>query len=376
MTREIPTLMEDPAPTKKQATRVQIDLNLAPAERWAHVSPQYKDKAQALTAYFETYIPKAILPTLELIAADLDSHFPADYVEEMKSNAKFLNLTLGEIVILNLIYQVEHIGQNCSMSNVTGPVPNCPPKKKEQNGPGLCTSVIAETTDGHIHHGRNLDWNIPSALREMVVDIEFTRGTKTAFFGSGAVGFAGLLHGAMPEVYSFSIDARKKGALVVPNMFQLLLKKGALTPAQHGRRALEQQSMSNSTFPTALDAMSHGDLVNPVYYIMGGTKHNEGAVVSWARDKAVDVWTLAEQTAPSQFFILQTNYDHWEPAPKSDDRRDYGKKHMETLGQSGVSDQGLYSVLTQWPTFNHHTDITALISAETAQSDYKSYIWS
>lgn len=34
------------------------------------------------------------------------------------------------------IYQIEHIGQSCDTSNTTGPVPNCPPKKKVSHEPG------------------------------------------------------------------------------------------------------------------------------------------------------------------------------------------------------------------------------------------------
>jgi hypothetical protein len=42
----------------------------------------------------------------------------------MVANAKDLNVSVGTVVIVNLIYVVEHIANNCSESNTTGP---CPP---------------------------------------------------------------------------------------------------------------------------------------------------------------------------------------------------------------------------------------------------------
>ena len=45
---------------------------------------------------------------------------------------------------------------------------------------------------------------------------------------------------------------------------------------------------------------------------------------------------------------LQTNYDHWEQPPSSDDRRTPGDAHMVALGQRGVGVAGLLGVLTTW----------------------------
>lgn len=45
----------------------------------------------------------------------------------MKGLAKAYGIDLGDIVVMNLIYQVESIGLNCSTWNNTGPtLPNDP----------------------------------------------------------------------------------------------------------------------------------------------------------------------------------------------------------------------------------------------------------
>jgi hypothetical protein len=92
---------------------------------------------------------------------------------------------------------------------------------------GLCTSVVAKTPQGDVMHGRNLDWNIPATLREMVIDVDFQRNNKTVFTGTGLAGFVGLFNGMVPgdKGWSVSLDARGKGGKLFPNLLQALLHK-------------------------------------------------------------------------------------------------------------------------------------------------------
>ena len=118
--------------------------------------------------------------------------------------------------------------------------------------------------------------------------------------------------------------------------------------------------------------LSTGSLIDQNYYIVGGVSKGEGAVIARGRNKAVDVWRLNE----SSWYRLETNYDHWNPVPKADDRRSPGQKNMTAMGQNGIgpSGEGIYKhVMVQWPTFNHHTDYTGIFSA--AKGVYSSNIW-
>ena len=53
----------------------------------------------------------------------------------------------------------------------------------------------------------------------------------------------------------------------------------------------------------------------------------EGAVVTRNQTQAVNVWNLVSSNL--KWFLLETNYDHWEPPPSSDDRRDPGIRAMQ-----------------------------------------------
>lgn len=56
-------------------------------------------------------------------------------------------------------------------------------------------------------------------------------------------------------------------------------------------------------------------LIAPVYYIIAGSGHNEGAVITRARDKCLDLWLLdsgnssrGNNTLLQQWYLLETNY--------------------------------------------------------------------
>jgi len=360
------------------AKRYTLNLDLAPEDRWTAIAAEFKDEVPAIIAYFEDYIPKWLIPYIWDIGADIQSYFPPVYAREMTGIAKAMGLEIGTVVAMNLIYQIEHIGQSCNTSNTTGPVPNCPPKEllEPSHEPGLCTSGLVPDESGTMFHARNLDWNIPQPLRKLMVDVDYTKGGKVIFTGSQLVGYVGLLHGARHGGWSYSLNARDKGGDIVGNLLQALLRK-SLTPAQHVRQVME----STATFADAVEALSTGPLVNMAYLNLAGAAPREAAVISRGRDRAVDVWKLsktpsaAEKVGEAPFFLLQTNYDHWEPAPSYDDRRDPAIAHLKTLGQPNVKPASLLKVMTTWPTFNHHTDFTIIFSPSNA-SLYQTLVWS
>jgi len=350
-----------------EAKRVVLNLDLPPAQRWTSIAKEFAYIAPAVIKYFEQYIPKWLIPEIETVAASIGSYFPPDYAAEMTAIAPILGLKLGDIVILNLIYQIEGIGVNCSSYNNTGPCPSpSTPEEQSKKQPGLCTSIVARDSKGQIFHARNLDWSIPAALRALMVDVEYQRNGQTIFIGSQPVGYMGILHGVKPGGWSFSLDARNHGGNVISNLLWSMLKK-SLTPTQHARQVME----TAASYDDAITALSTTSIVNAAYYIVGGVASHEAAVITRERRDAVDVWTIPTE---GDFFLLQTNYDHASPAPPWDDRRTPGYAHMATLGQHGVGFDGLFSVLTQWPTFNHHTDFSASFSAANT-SHYQTYLW-
>ena len=62
--------------------------------------------------------------------------------------------------------------------------------------------------------------------------------------------------------------------------------------------------------------------------------------------------------------MVETNYDHWEPPPTSDDRRDPAFKAMNQMGQKNIGVVELFKVMSTKPVLNNSTTFTSIMSAK------------
>eukprot|EP00618_Florenciella_parvula_P017955 CAMPEP_0119509216 /NCGR_PEP_ID=MMETSP1344-20130328/28571_1 /TAXON_ID=236787 /ORGANISM="Florenciella parvula, Strain CCMP2471" /LENGTH=430 /DNA_ID=CAMNT_0007546029 /DNA_START=81 /DNA_END=1373 /DNA_ORIENTATION=- len=368
--------------------RHTVDLDLPPAERWLEIGQHYANQSDLIIEYFESMLPHAAVVAIDKIAAHLVGYEGfGDFGDEMKGYAEGLGLDLGYVVAANLVYQLESIGVNCSNWNNTGPTGQCGDDSVDEIvwlesehytktfndvvQTGYCTSVVTEEAGGGILHGRNLDWNLEQELRSMIITVDFTRGGELLYSGTTIVSFVGILNAMAPgpNGFSFSMDARCQGGKIWSNLLEALAA-GAMTPCQHSRTVME----AATDFASAVSLFESGNLVDDGYFIVGGAADGEGAIVSRARNRNVDTWMIDESDAQSGWYRLETNYDHWQDVPSADDRRTPGYANMEAVGKDSINTANLFSdVMTVWPTYNPHTDITCIMSAK--YGDYDCSIW-
>ncbi len=114
------------------------------------------------------------------------------------------------------------------------------------------------------------------------------------------------------------------------------------------------------TFNDAVDALANTHLLAPCYYIVAGPDSMNGAIVTRDRDHAVDVWKLG--TNGSDWFMAETNYDHWVAPLIIDDRITPANRCMNKMGQSGSSFAGIFNVLSSKPVLNKVIHFQATIN--------------
>lgn len=134
----------------------------------------------------------------------------------------------------------------------------------------------------------------------------------TTTSGTTYAGYVGLLTGVRLRGFSISVDERwTPNGTIWDNVFEALFAGG-----QPVGFFLRDLLGSDIDFETALNRAATQHLISVMYIIMGGQTAGEGAVVTRNRDKAADVWRL---DAPSRWFLVETNYDHWKPVPPVSD---------------------------------------------------------
>ena len=79
------------------------------------------------------------------------------------------------------------------------------------SGGMACTSIIAQDPNGHVFHGRNMDWNLPNNLRNLTVQADFVKNGTIVFTAAVTTGYVGIVTGVSKFGFSLSINERERG---------------------------------------------------------------------------------------------------------------------------------------------------------------------
>ena len=229
-----------------------------------------------------------------------------------------------------------------------------------------CTALLSKSADGSMHHVANMDQS-PPAVRNVTLHVRFVNGSaarKPLFEGVDWYWFTtGTSRMVLPGVVSVQENWR----------FSQLSHKVVLQDIQAGvvpqiyvfRRSLERVAAMNPpiTFDEMVDEWSNTRLAAPFYIVMAGAKSGEAAII--ARNKTgVAAPNGVLRMDSGQWYLVQTNYDHWRKDDKNDPRRTAAETLLEEYGaKAGSSDLGLFAVSGTFPVHNPHTAYTAVMSA-------------
>ncbi|KXJ28721.1 N-acylethanolamine-hydrolyzing acid amidase [Exaiptasia diaphana] len=312
-----------------QAKRYTVNLDLPPEQRWLDIAKEYKEHGRQIVDVLKSMLPPKVFPLLEQLALFADNHFPAPYPDEMRGYAKGFNISLADMILCNILYDLT----------------------------AYCTSIVAQDKDGNVYHARNLDYGHAAYLRKTTYMVDFQSKGNTVYSGTAFSGQVGLATAQRPNAVTITIDERDQGNFI-ENLMMFILDKKALPSMFAVRNVVAADNMD---FNQAVKYLSEVHLDADVYYIVGGVKAGEGAVITRDKLKAVNVWKL---DAPQRWFLVETNYDHWTTPPTSDDRRDPAIHALNKTGQANVDLIALYKVLSISPVLNNSTVYTTVMQAK------------
>ncbi len=325
--------------TAQQAKRYTINLDAPPQDRWVEVTRDYSEEIPLVLQAIKKLVPPVAVDLADVIGDGIEKYVPYPYNMEMvgiKENVE--GIGLGEVVLGNIIYEVTAFGHGSSKA---------------------CTSIVAEAENGTIYHARNLDYSrLADILRNMTIIVDFQQNGTTIYTGTTYAGYIGLLTGQKPHRFTVSLDERDQG-----DWWMNALE--AMVAGTHGIASLFiRDTLANPSmdFEDAVIALAYQQpFIAPSYVIVGGTGPRQGAVITRDRIAALDIWRIDAFTG--RWYLVETNYDHWEPPPSSDDRRDPAIKAMNETGRANINGPALFNVLSTPPVLNNGTSYTAIMSA-------------
>ena len=319
------------------AKRYAIDLDLEPLDRWKDVASDHSADLRALFKQVKAMVPAEVAGLASVIGDDIGLYFPYPYSSEIISIASSAGVPIGDVVLGNIIYE--------ATAYARGPFGK------------MCTSIVAETNNGTIYHARNLDYAFSDLLRNMTIIADFQRAGKTVYTGTCFVGYVGLLTAQKPNGFTITLNERDQGDWWM-NAVEAVL---AGTHGVAGLLIRDLVADPAMDFDNAVVSLVSKPLIAPSYIIIGGVRPRQGVVITRDRIAALDLWRINAEDG--RWYVVETNYDHWQPPPASDDRRHPAIKAMEAMGRSGISVASLFGVISTPPVLNDGTTYSVVMSA-------------
>jgi len=343
-------------PVPKPIEHVTINLDYPPEQRYSQVVLDRVDKYGwegtfgPVVEYYNDIIPPELQVIFDGISLDMDQYFPQEYCRELTGLYELVrqvghgdDLTLGMIVGLNMMYEWTT----------------------------LCTSIVAEDPKGKMFHGRNMDWSFDGlSFWNLTMFADYQRGGVTQYSGISWTGYVGLLS-SLNGAFSITVDQREK--------YNTDGIRGNIEAVQNGATLvaflLRDIVANNKTYGDALSTLTNAYIPAPVYLIIGGKGQDEAAVVTRNRTDAVDVWKYGQPDVRcADWYLAQTNYDHWEPDSKTDPRQTQAIAALNKMGRTNLNGDNLWTQVMQTPNvLNNGTQYTIIVGL---QDNYvRAYGW-
>lgn len=237
----------------------------------------------------------------------------------------------------------------------------------------MCTSIVAFDQNGHPHHARNLDfglfmgwdkknhtWMVTELLRDLAIQINWKRNGAVVAKSMHFAGYIGVLTGMNLGKLTVSLNER----FSIDGGYVGLIKWLFNRRGKFAGFYLREIILSEESAESLINKMKTTEFIAPNYLIVGTLQ--EAHVITRSRTKSLNDWKITKNSQ-DQWFVLQTNYDHWKNPPFYDDRITPGNYCMNEVGRERINDQTMYEVLQTRPVLNRLSVYSAFMHLNTGE---------
>ena len=302
----------------------KVNLEDPPIKRWEKIVHDFAAPLKKFIDYFDLLpISPTFFEGVEWYAKNLYQH--KDFVAEVEALAELSGYPFSKLFFLNFFYEFSTFK--------------------------ACTGVVIRNSDGNILHGRNLDFEMWNLISNLVTNVEYYKNGERVFSVDTVVGSVFALTGIRHGAFAINVDTRKADHFYEDLIS--LMEDNAYPTVWLLRRTLEDQT----TYSDAIKRLKAEKIGGPVYYVVSGVSGNEGGVIERDTEDVHAFYELTDET----WFLVQTNYDRDQPDPLHDPRRIPAEDRVKANGPGFTEEALLKLIMSEWPTFNIATIMTAIM---------------
>ena len=241
----------------------KINQDDAPNQRFIGVATKYKDKIVALLDQYEPYFPTVLLKAFEYLDWGIKWYHPQRY-GEIEGMAQYAGIETHVALMVNYVYEFE----------------------------SFCTSIITRLNNGTILHMRNLDFDFPDQMRQVTYVAQYYKGGQYLYEGVMFGGLVAMQTGFRKGAFSVSLNQRTPSNAM--SIIDILENVGMIFLSYNQPSWLIRDTLETCPdYQCAFERLSTEPVIAPGYFIVAGTKGNEGAIISRDRYDAANIDTLA-----------------------------------------------------------------------------------
>eukprot|EP00397_Hematodinium_sp_SG-2012_P031578 GEMP01033541.1.p1 GENE.GEMP01033541.1~~GEMP01033541.1.p1 ORF type:complete len:449 (+),score=66.84 GEMP01033541.1:129-1349(+) len=298
-----------------------VDLSQPVNERWLPLLKKVQEENPGAISNFLMAFQK-VLSQFELAHSDLrprigeikgiiERRWPG-FAEEERAviqNLKDLGVSFDpvEFTEFNVFYAITHLSGF--------------------SGVKACTSMFGIGADGNIWHGRNFDYT-PVETVNVTRQVHVMRNNKTVVKGTMHVPFPAYMTDGMndesDDPFSFSVNQRNFRKY--RNVDELIERLKVAAPAILLLRGFFEVC---DTYRCAVNMALSTQVATEAYFLFAGKKeavlivkniHGEDARVKYLSNQCHGPFCPVREGVLANY-LVQTNFDYWEPDPAQDRRR-------------------------------------------------------
>ncbi|KAH3766440.1 acid ceramidase [Pelomyxa schiedti] len=259
------------------------------------------------------------------LSAAFETRFPDQYAE-LAGIADYLtaaghSYSTQDLVTYQYLYELSHTSSG-----------------QESLG---CTTVLVEDPNGVVRHGHNLDYAVPEYQNASALLSWQKSGEELFSSTQGVLECIGISGNAMCDSCGLTFSYNWRYSIIpLETVLQCIEEDTSIAPLSNYIRARFEQKISFSDLQLELET---NPVCSPVYMMLSSTTATQGVALTRDPDSLV----FSQSLDVDHWYVVQANYDVWEPPPEGDDRVSMASSFLDSLGQSvGATNYGLWETLS------------------------------